>query len=58
MRADLQTATAAKINVAFTFRDDDGGARDYYVDISFKDADEETGHDEKGMVVVRCGEPS
>ena len=57
MRADLQTATKSKTNVPFTFRDDDV-ERDYYVDISFKDADEETGHDEEGMVVVRFGEPS
>ena len=57
-RAALVTAKESDTLVPFTFRDDTGGTRDYYVDVSFADGDESTGHDEAGLTLVRCGEPS
>ena len=57
-RSDFKTATESKTLVPFTYRDDSGGTRDFWVDVAFADSDEESGHNEAGLTAVRCGEPS
>ena len=43
--------------VEFTYRDDDGGDRNYYVDVSSATGIEYTGHDERGSSRITLVEP-
>jgi len=50
LRAAVIAAVSSATLVEFTFRDDDGGTRNYYVDAILVDDRELTGHDEQGRV--------
>ena len=41
----------------FTFRDDSGGTRNYYVDITSATGLEYTGYDERGTTTINLVEP-
>ena len=41
----------------FTFRDDAGGTRNYYVDVVSASGMEFTGHDERGSTQISVVEP-
>lgn len=51
-RAALITAIESATLVEFTFRDDSGGTRNYYVDVAQATGLEFTGHDERGSSIV------
>jgi hypothetical protein len=57
MRSSLLTATESSSLVEFTFRDDDGNSRNYYVDVVQVTGLEFTGHDERGETRVTVVEP-
>ena len=41
----------------FTFRDDSGGERNYYVDVTSATGLEFTGYDERGNTTITVAEP-
>tara|TARA_Y100000310_G_scaffold328100_1_gene395624 strand:+ start:16761 stop:18533 length:1773 start_codon:yes stop_codon:yes gene_type:complete len=49
LRSNLLTATEGESLVEFTFRDDDGDTRNFYVDVASASGLEETGSDETGI---------
>lgn len=57
LRADLVTLIKNKNLVEFTFRDDTGDTRNYYVDVVSGTGLESTGHDETGESRVTAVEP-
>lgn len=57
LRSNLVTAIENKQLVEFTFRDDSGGTRNYYVDIASASGLEYTGYDERGQSQVLLVEP-
>lgn len=57
LRAAYATAQTSKILVELTYRDDDGGSRNYYVKVLGGQGDELTGHEERGTQLVRCQQP-
>ncbi len=56
IRAAFATAKRSKTLVELTYRDDDGGTRNPYVKVFEGIADEETGYDEIGSILVHCEE--
>lgn len=56
LRTALQTAKESETLVLATFRDADIGDRNYYVDVFDEGGEEETGHNEEGVFVVRLVE--
>jgi hypothetical protein len=58
---DLRSALISTIEsttlVEFTFRDDSGGTRNYYVDVVSAQGLEFTGHDERGSTMITLVEP-
>ena len=56
-RANLLASMQKNEMVEFTFRNDDGNKRNYYVDILQMRAFEETGHSEKGITRVVVAQP-
>ena len=57
LRSALVTAIEGTTLVEFTFRDDSGGTRNYYVDIVSASGVEGTGYDERGVSTVNLVEP-
>ena len=57
MRAALVSAIESVTKVEFTFRDDAGGDRNYYVDVVSATGLEYTGYDEKGESLLEVVEP-
>ena len=57
LRAALVTAIESLTLVEFTFRDDAGGTRNYYVDVMAAQGMEFTGHDERGSTTIQVVEP-
>ena len=57
LRENLVTAIETVNLVEFTYRDDDGGDRNYYVDVSSATGIEYTGHDERGSSRITLVEP-
>ena len=57
LRSNLVTAIESKKLVEFTFRDDSGGTRNYYVDIASASGLEYTGYDERGRSQILLVEP-
>ena len=57
LREKLVAAIETKTLVEFTFRDDGGGTRNYYVDVTSATGLEFTGYDERGNTVVTVAEP-
>ncbi len=57
LRENLVTAIESVNLVEFTYRDDDGGDRNYYVDVSSATGIEYTGHDERGSSRITLVEP-
>jgi hypothetical protein len=57
LRAALITAIETTTLVEFTFRDDAGGTRNYYVDVVAAQGLEFTGHDERGSTTIQVVEP-
>jgi hypothetical protein len=57
LRSALVTAIETTTLVEFTYRDDSGGTRNYYVDIVSASGVEGTGYDERGMSTVNLVEP-
>jgi len=57
LRAALVTAIESTTLVEFTFRDDSGGTRNYYVDVVGAQGMEFTGHDERGSTTIQVVEP-
>mgnify|MGYP003634582860 FL=1 len=57
LRAALVSAIESNTLVEFTFRDDSGGARNYYVDVTSATGIEYTGHDERGSSRITLVEP-
>ena len=57
MRTALVTAIESKTLNEFTFRDDSGGTRNYYVDVVSATGLEYTGHDERGISTINLVEP-
>ena len=57
MRAALISAIESTLLVEFTFRDDSGGTRNYYVDVVSAQGMEFTGHDERGSTTIQVVEP-
>ena len=57
LRSNLITAIENQKLVEFTFRDDSGGTRNYYVDIASASGLEYTGYDERGQSQVLLVEP-
>ncbi len=55
-RAALQTAISLGALMEFTYRDDDGGTRNYYVDITQASGFEYSGLDERGQVSLMLAE--
>ena len=53
LRSALQTAKESDTLVEFSFRDDTGGTRNYFVRIQDDAGDESTGHDETGRESIR-----
>ncbi len=52
LRSDLLTILQSNTLVEFTFRDDSGGTRNYFVDTFLQQNLEETGYNEAGVAVV------
>jgi len=57
LRSNIVTAIENAQLVEFTFRDDSGGTRNYYVDIASASGLEYTGYDERGQSQVLLVEP-
>ena len=57
LRAALVTAIEKTTLSEFTFRDDSGGDRNYYVDVRSATGLEGTGYDERGSTTVMLVEP-
>ena len=57
LRAALISAIESTTLVEFTFRDDSGGTRNYYVDVVSAAGMEYTGHDERGATQITVVEP-
>ena len=57
LRTALVTAIESKTLNEFTFRDDSGGTRNYYVDVVSATGLEYTGHDERGISSINLVEP-
>jgi uncharacterized protein YdeI (BOF family) len=57
LRSNLVSAIENAQLVEFTFRDDSGGTRNYYVDIASASGLEYTGYDERGQSQVLLVEP-
>jgi len=57
LRSNLITAIENRQLVEFTFRDDAGGTRNYYVDIASASGLEYTGYDERGQSQILLVEP-
>ena len=56
MRSTLQTLVQSNTLSEFTFRDDAGGTRNYYVDVRIPSGEETTGHLEDGQMLVEVKE--
>jgi len=56
-RANLLSAVQSNSLVPYTFRDDDGNTRNYYVDVIQLTGLEQTGHDETGTTRVVLAQP-
>ena len=57
LRSALLSAVESTTLVEFTFRDDSGGTRNFYVDISSATGLEYTGYDERGVSQINLVEP-
>ena len=57
LREKLIEAIESSTLVEFTFRDDDGGDRNYYVDVTSATGIEATGYDERGSSTIMLVEP-
>ena len=57
LRANLVSAIESTTLVEFTFRDDDGGTRNYYVDVASATGLENTGYNEGGFSTISVVEP-
>ena len=57
LRSNLISAIESTTLVEFTFRDDSGGTRNYYVDVTSAQGLEFTGHDERGSTMISVVEP-
>ena len=57
LRAALVSAIQTETLLAFTFRDDSGGTRNYYVDVASVTGLEHTGYDERGTSTITLVEP-
>ena len=57
LRSNLVDAIESKTLVEFTFRDDSGGTRNYYVDVVAAQGMEFTGYDERGSTTIQVVEP-
>ena len=57
LRSSLVSATESASLVEFTFRDDSGTTRNYYVDVVSASGVEGSGYDERGMSTVNLVEP-
>ena len=57
LRSALISAIESTTLVEFTFRDDGGGTRNYYVDVVAAQGMEFTGHDERGSTTIQVVEP-
>lgn len=57
LRNELITAIESETLVEFTFRDDSGGTRNYYVDVTAAVGMEYTGRDERGTTQISVVEP-
>ena len=57
LRSNLVNAIESNTLVEFTFRDDSGGTRNYYVDVVAAQGMEFTGHDERGSTTIQVVEP-
>ena len=57
LRSNLLSAIESTSLVEFTFRDDSGGTRNFYVDVSSATGLEYTGYDERGMSTISLVEP-
>jgi hypothetical protein len=57
LRSALVGAIESTTLVEFTFRDDGGGTRNYYVDVVSAVGVEYTGHDERGATQITVVEP-
>ena len=57
LRENLVSAIENTNLVEFTFRDDDGGDRNYYVDVASATGLEYTGYDERGSSRITLVEP-
>ena len=57
LRAALVSAIESETLVEFTFRDDAGGERNYYVDVIGAQGIEYTGYDERGSTTIQVVEP-
>jgi hypothetical protein len=57
LRSNLVSAIESTTLVEFTFRDDSGGTRNYYVDVIAAQGMEFTGHDERGSTTITVVEP-
>ena len=57
LRSSLVDAIESTTLVEFTFRDDSGGTRNYYVDVTSASGIEYTGYDERGISTINLVEP-
>jgi hypothetical protein len=57
LRSNLVDAVKSNTLVEFTYRDDSGGDRNYYVDIASVTGLEYTGYDERGTSRITLVEP-
>ena len=57
LRSALLTAIESTSLVEFTFRDDAGGSRNFYVDVASATGVEFTGYDERGVTTINLVEP-
>ena len=57
LRSSLVSAIESNTLQEFTFRDDGGGTRNYYVDVTSATGIEYTGHDERGSSRITLVEP-
>ena len=57
LRSNLVSSIEANTLQEFTFRDDSGGERNYYVDVTSATGIEYTGHDERGSSRITLVEP-
>mgnify|MGYP003673230578 FL=1 len=57
LRSNLISAIESTTLVEFTFRDDSGGTRNYYVDVTSAQGLEFTGRDERGSTMLSVVEP-